>query len=85
MDAEVEPGKARKLGEKRTRFRALAESRTNKAIEAIARIGNLSNRQIYEFEDAEVRKIVRALKEAVAAVESRFQTPHGKSSGGFRL
>ncbi len=71
--------------DKREKFRTLAEARTNKAIQAIARIGNLSNRQIYDFEEAEVRKIVRALREAVSAVETRFETPRGKSGGGFKL
>jgi hypothetical protein len=71
--------------DKRERFRALAESRTNKAIGAITRIGNLSNRQIYDFEEQEVRKIIRALKEAVASVEGRFESPRGKSGGGFKL
>jgi hypothetical protein len=79
MDALV-PGK-----DKHQRFRDLAESRTNKAIEAISRIGNLSNRQIYEFEESEVRKIIRALKDAVSAVESRFETPRGKGGGTFKL
>ena len=41
---------------KHVKFRELAESRTNKALDAIARIGNLSNRSLYEWEDAEVRK-----------------------------
>ena len=70
---------------KHERFRTLAESRTNKAIEAISRIGNLSNRQIYDYDDAEVKKIVRALRDAVAMVESRFQSPRGKTGGGFKL
>jgi hypothetical protein len=70
---------------KHEKFRTLAEARTNKAIEAILRIGNLSNRQIYDFEDAEVRKVVRALKDAVASVEARFESPRGKTGGGFKL
>ena len=74
-----------KLEIKRDKFRALAESRTNKAIEAISRLGNLSNRQIYEFEEAEVRKVLRALREAVSAVESRFESPRGKTGAGFKL
>ncbi len=72
-------------GSKHSKFRSLAESRTNKAIEAITRIGNLSNRQIYEFDESEVRKIVRALRDAVSAVESRFESPRGKSGGAFKL
>lgn len=71
--------------EKRAKFRELAEARTNKAIEAIARIGNLSNRQIYEFDEAEVKKIIKALREAVSAVESKFDSPRGRPSGTFRL
>ena len=82
MDAEVKLGRSK---DKHQRFRALAESRTNKAIEAILRIGNLSNRQIYDFEEAEVRKIIRALRDAASSVESRFESPRGKGSGGFKL
>jgi len=82
MDAVVNSDKSE---DKREKFRELAESRTNKAIEAISRIGNLSNRQIYEYDETEVRKIVRALKEAISKVEGRFQSPRGKSGGGFKL
>ena len=74
-----------KQQEKHERFRVLAEARTNKAIEAISRIGNLSNRQIYEYEESEVRKIVRALKDAVALVEARFASPRGRAGGSFKL
>jgi hypothetical protein len=82
MDATV---KTENVDDKRQKFRDLAESRTNKAIEAISRIGNLSNRQIYEFEEVEVRKVIRALKDAIHKVEGRFQSPRGKSGGGFKL
>jgi hypothetical protein len=85
MDAIVKPGRPGKQNGKNEKFRELAESRTNKAIQAIARIGNLSNRQIYDYDETEVKKIIRALREAVAAVEGRFQSPRGKSGGGFKL
>jgi hypothetical protein len=71
--------------DKRRRFRELAERRTNKALEAIARIGNLSNRHVYEFEDAEVRKIVKALRDAVSRVEDRFQATKERGGGIFKL
>ena len=70
---------------KREKFRELAESRTNRAIDAILRIGNLSNRQIYEWDDAEVKKVLRALREAINSVEGRFESPRGKMTGGFKL
>jgi hypothetical protein len=83
MDAAV----MEKTGDrdKHQKFRELAESRTNKAIEAILRIGNLSNRQIYQFDDHEVRKVIRALKDAITMVEGRFQSPRNKGGGGFKL
>lgn len=71
--------------EKHFKFRSLAESRTNKAIQAISRIGNLANRQLYEYQDTEVRKIVRALKDAVAEVEARFGSAGKKADKGFKL
>ena len=70
---------------KREKFRKLAESRTNNALIAIGRIGNLSNRQLYEFEEAEVRKIIKALREAIGEVESRFASPKGKAESRFKL
>jgi predicted amidohydrolase len=70
---------------KHEKFRLLAENRTNNALIAIGRIGNLSNRQLYDFEDAEVRKILRALKEAVSEVENRFASPKGKAEARFKL
>jgi hypothetical protein len=76
---------SQKDSDKRRKFRELAESRTNRAIEAIGRIGNLSNRHSYEFDEGDVRKIAKALRDAVNMVEARFQAPRGKRSGAFKL
>lgn len=70
---------------KHTKFRELAEKRTNKALEAVRLIGNLSNRQTYVYEEAEVRKIVKALRDAVSEVEARFNTSTGRGGGEFKL
>lgn len=90
MTEQAEGGKkASKKGAnnagKRDKFRELAENRTNNALIAIGRIGNLSNRQLYEYDDSEVRKIVKALKDAVGEVEGRFASPKGKADGRFKL
>jgi hypothetical protein len=79
------PTKRANTGAKRDKFRELAENRTNNALIAIGRIGNLSNRQLYEYDDAEVRKIVKALKDAVGEVEGRFASPKGRADGRFKL
>lgn len=70
---------------KHAKFRELAEKRTNKALEAVRLIGNLSNRQTYVYEEAEVRKIVKALRDAVSEVEARFGKSTGRSGGEFKL
>ena len=71
--------------EKRTKFREIAESRTNKALDAISRIGNLSNRSLYEWDDAELKKVLKALRDAVSEVEARFASPKGKVGSKFKL
>lgn len=70
---------------KHEKFRALAEGRANKALDAIGRIGNLSNRSLYEWDEAEVRKVVKALRDAVSEVEARFASPKGKVNAKFKL
>jgi len=60
------------MTQKHDKFRKLAESRTNNALVAMTRIGKLSNRQLYEWEDAEVRMIVKALKDMVSEIENKF-------------
>jgi hypothetical protein len=71
--------------QKHDKFRELAEARTNRALDSIRKISNLSNRQLYEWEEAEVRKILKALRDAVADVEARFASPKGKASAKFEL
>jgi hypothetical protein len=73
------------VDKKHAKFRELAEKRTNKALEAIRLIGNLSNRQAYVYEEVEVRKVVKALRDAVSEVEIRFSKTTGRGSGEFKL
>jgi hypothetical protein len=89
MDATAHmgaPASSRESIEKRhAKFRELAENRTNAALEAIRRIGNLSNRQLYHFEEAEVRKILKVLRDAIGDIETRFASPKGRTGGKFKL
>ena len=71
-------------GEKRENFVRLAEGRTQIALDAIRKLGNLSNRRAYEFSDADIRKISKALKEAVSDLEKRFGSS-AEPSDNFKL
>jgi hypothetical protein len=73
------------MPEKHDKFRELAEGRTNRALDSIRRIGNLSNRHLYEWDEAEVRKIIKALKDAVGEVERKFSAPKVSREKSFKL
>lgn len=70
--------------EKRANFVRLAEGRTQIALDAIRKLGNLSNRRAYEFTDNDIRKISKALKEAVSDLEKRFGSAN-EPSDSFKL
>ena len=53
-------------------FRRLAENRTNEALEAIRKLGNLSNRGNYSFTQEQIEKIFTVLRAGLASAEKRF-------------
>jgi hypothetical protein len=75
----------REANEKRSKFVKLAEGRTQAALTAIRKLGNLSNRRSYDFDESDVRKILRALKEAIGEVERKFDPSSGPGQKTFKL
>ena len=73
------------MKQRRERFIRLAEARVSKAMKSIRVVGNLSNRSNYEYSDADVRKIVKALQSELSALEARFQQSDKKSQPEFKL
>ena len=71
--------------DKRENFVRLAEGRTQSALDAIRKLGNLSNKRAYEFTDADIRKISKALKDAIADVERRFGASSESTDTSFKL
>jgi hypothetical protein len=55
------------------------------ALNAIRKIGNLSNKRSYEYDENDVKKIVRALKEATAELERKFDPGGGPTQKTFKL
>lgn len=69
------------FGDKRTRtskFKRLGESRTRRAIHYIELIGNLSNKNYYEYDKVQVKAITRALRGAIKNIEDVFEEEAGK-------
>lgn len=73
------------MSEKREKFVKLAEGRTQLALEAIRKIGNLSNRRAYEFDEGDVKKMAKALRDAVLELERKFGTSSASEKDVFKL
>ena len=70
---------------KREKFVKLAESRTVNAIKAIRVIGKLGNRNAYEYDDSDVRKIIKALTDEIEALKTRMKTTKSSEDVDFKL
>ena len=73
------------MSQKRQKFISLAEKRVTRAIKDIRLVGNLSNRSNYDYEQKDVRRILRALKQEVADLERRFESPGRADDVIFQL
>ena len=60
---------------KREIFVKTAEVRVNRALKHIKIIGALNDKTEYVYSDADVKKIVKALKDAVLEIETKFKEP----------
>ena len=55
------------------RFKRLAEKRVNTILDKLRLLGQLSNRSNYEYTDAQVDAIFRAIQMDVNATKSKFR------------
>ena len=57
---------------KREKFVRLAENRMNYILKHIDLLSNLSNKSTYDYNQADVEKIIKTLKNSVADLEKSF-------------
>ena len=55
------------------RFKRLAEKRVNTILDKLRLLGQLSNKSNYEYTDAQVSAIFRAIQREVGATKSKFR------------
>lgn len=70
---------------KRQKFVKLAEKRTVNAIRAIRIIGKLGNPNAYEYDESDVKKIVKALTDEVEAMKTRMKSTKQSDDVAFKL
>jgi len=72
-------------GERRAKFVRLAEARTQAALNSIRKIGNLSNRRSYEWDESDIKKIAKTLQQAIADMERKYDPKGSGKHTDFRL
>lgn len=81
----VKMNKETSTANKRKKFTELAERRTVNAIKAIRIIAKLGNKNAYEYDDSDVRKISGALNREIEAMKARMTQAGGKDDVDFKL
>lgn len=71
--------------DRRGKFVELAEKRTVNAIKAIRVIGKLGNKAHYQYDEADVKKIVNALSREIDALKARMLSTDSKEAVDFKL
>ena len=69
--------------DKKKKFRELANNRVPAAIKKIRLVGNLSNKNNYDYDDLEARQIIDALSKEIATLKYKFKSK--KNNNSFRL
>lgn len=79
-DAEKAAKAVERQTEKETRFKTLGQKRLAAALDKIALLRNLANRNTYSWNDAQIKVISNALYDAVEKVIEGF-APQAKGAG----
>jgi ABC-type Fe3+-hydroxamate transport system substrate-binding protein len=73
------------MSPKSIKFVELANKRVNKTIKDIQLIGNLANKQNYEYTEQQAKKIIKALQQELDAVKHSFANTHTSTRKTFVL
>jgi len=67
------------MDQKKDNFKRIAENRTNKIIDMINLLENLSNQSYYEYTDEQINKIFNSIQQTLDNVRSKFNTKNTKT------
>lgn len=70
---------------KKEKFIRLGENRVNDAIKKIRLIGNLSNKNNYEYTEEQVNEIIAALKTEIDDIQKKFTAQQNKNIDKFKF
>lgn len=70
---------------KQDNFKRIAENRTNKIIEQISKLQNLSNTSFYEYTDDQIELIFKAIQTELNKQKEKFKKEKKKNGKRFEL
>ena len=71
--------------DKKNNFKRLAESRTNKILDSLVLLGNLSNTSCYDYSMDQIDEIFNVIEEEMKQQKMRFIEKDKKRRKKFRL
>jgi len=71
--------------DKKNNFKRLAESRTNKILDSLVLLGNLSNTSYYDYSMDQIDEIFNVIEEEMKQQKMRFIEKDKKRRKKFRL
>lgn len=71
--------------EKRVRFETVAAKRVQKVLDGIESLSKCANRTNYEYEDTDVKKLLKVIREKVLLLELAFKQQGGKNQNEFKF
>lgn len=63
---------------KHDKFVRLANARTNKVLEDLRIIGNLANKSNYDYQEEDIKSVMKALKKGLSDLEKAFKDEQKK-------
>lgn len=73
------------MNNKKENFKRIAESRTNKIIESISKLSNLTNSSFYEYSDTQIDIIFNAIQEELDKQKEIFKRNRKKEKKRVEL
>ncbi|MEB4887660.1 MULTISPECIES: hypothetical protein [Priestia] len=70
---------------KREKFEELAEKRVTDTVKKIRLIGNLSNRNNYDYSDQHVKQILSTLEEEIKILRAKFSESQREKDSTFKF
>lgn len=71
--------------EKMLKFERLAERRVSDALKKLQLIGNLSNKNNYEYTDKHVKQIIESLESELKLLKNKFSEESNDKSTDFKF